>query len=709
MKTWSFLALLMPFGLLSCNTLPDVRQSDYPDPPRAEKIEKELTIHGDTRVDPYYWLNERDNPKVIQYLEDENAYLQTVMEGSMKFRDQLFDEIISRIRQDDASVPFFDNGYFYYTRFEKGGEYPIYCRKRASLEASEEVMLNVNEMAKGYSYYNIGGWSVSPDNRMLAFGVDTVSRRNYTLYFKNLETGEIMSQSVSETTGSSAWANDSKTIFFTRKNQVTLRSERIFLYVIGEEPSTVREVFFEEDETFGTIVMRTKSGQYLLIASYSTLSTEFRYIPADRPQAIPTVILPRERDHEYAVDHFGDHFYIRTNWDAMNFRIMKTPVGDCARENWTEVIPHRTDVLVEGFEIFRDYLVVEERSKGLTQLRIIDNNNGDEHYLNFGEEAYAATVSVNRDFNSEWLRYDYSSLTTPSSVFDYNMKSRDRKLMKQQEVLGGFSSDQYETRRIYVAASDGAEVPVSIVYRKGLVLNGKNPTLLYGYGSYGASMDPRFSSVRLSLLDRGFVYALAHIRGGQEMGRSWYEDGKLLKKKNTFTDFIDVAESLIELGYTRPDYLFGQGGSAGGLLVGAVSNMRPDLFRGIIANVPFVDVVTTMLDETIPLTTSEYDEWGNPNDPVYYEYMLSYSPYDQVIAGDYPALLVTTGLHDSQVQYFEPAKWVARLRELKTDDNILLMNINMETGHGGASGRFERYRESALEYAFMFKLLGISQ
>ena len=695
--------------MLSCHTQTEKNESQFSDPPRPEKRPIELTEHGDTRIDNYYWLNQRENPEVIAYLEAENAYLDEVMADTKELQEDIYNEIVGRIKQDDVSVPYLDNGYYYYTRFEEGGEYPVMCRKKGSLDAEEEVMLNVNKMARGYDYYQVGGTSVSPDNRWLAFGVDTVSRRKYTIYIKDLMTGEILHDKIPETTGSVAWANDNKTFFFTRKDPETLRSEKIYRYGLGGSDGSGELVFFEEDETFSTGVGRTKSGSYILISSYSTLSTEYRILDADMPEGSFSVFHPRESNLEYHIDHFMDHFYIRTNLNASNFKLMKTPVYATGKDNWIDVIPHREDVLLNGFTLFDRFLVVSETSKALPAIRIIPHDGSDEHYISFEEEAYTASISVNREFDTNILRYNYSSMTTPNSVYDYNMDTGERVLLKRDEVLGDFNPDNYFSERSFVTARDGAEVPVTMVYRKGMVRNGNNPALLYGYGSYGASMSPYFSSVRLSLLDRGFIYVIAHIRGGQEMGRQWYEDGKLLKKKNTFTDFIDCAEYLINEGYTSADYLFAQGGSAGGLLMGAVLNMRPDLFKGVIANVPWVDVVTTMLDASIPLTTSEYDEWGNPADKEYYDYMLSYSPYDNVVKQDYPAILITTGLHDSQVQYFEPAKWVAKLRDMKTDDNILIMHVNMEAGHGGVSGRFRRYKETALEYAFIFDQLGIEE
>jgi oligopeptidase B len=682
------------------------QQKTTKEPPKAKKEKKELSIHGHTRIDNYFWLNRKEDPEVIKYLEEENQYTEAVLGHTKDLQEKLYNEIIGRIKQDDQSVPYLDNGYYYYSRYEEGKEYPLYCRKKGSLNSEEEVMLNVNEMAKGFSYYSIGGISISPDNKLIAFGVDTLSRRKYNIYFKNLETGEIYKDILENTTGSAAWTNDNRTVFYTVKDDA-LRGYKIFRHSLGNDPADAKEIFHEADETFSTFVYRTKSDEYILIGSFSTLSTEYRFLNSDNPSGEFTIIQPRERDHEYSVDHFGDKFYIVTNYDAKNFRLMETFVNNPGKENWKELIPHRKDVLLEGIEIFRKFLVVQERENGLTQLRIMDWNKEAEHYLDFGEETYTAYVSTNRVFDTDILRFGYTSLTTPNSTYDYNMITREKVLLKQEEVVGGYNPSDYHAERLYASAEDGTRVPISIVYKKGIQKNGNNPLLLYGYGSYGITQNPSFSSVRLSLLDRGFIFALAHIRGGQEMGRYWYEDGKLLKKKNTFTDFISCAEYLVENKYTSPEKMFASGGSAGGLLVGAVANMRPDLFKGMLAAVPFVDVVTTMLDSSIPLTTGEYDEWGNPNVKEYYDYILSYSPYDNVEAKDYPAMLVTTGLHDSQVQYWEPAKWVARLREMKTDNNPLLLHTLMTAGHGGASGRFERFKVTALQYAFMLSLLGI--
>lgn len=678
-------------------------------PPDVKMIPKELSIHGDTRIDNYYWLNERENPEVIAYLEAENNYTKAILKPTEQLQDKLFNELKSRIKETDESVPYKDNGYFYYSRFEEGKEYPIYCRKKETLEATEEIMLDVNQLAEGHNFFQVSGLSVSPDNKLLSYGVDTVSRRKYTIYVKNLETGELLSEAITNTVGYAVWANDNKTMFYVKKDEVTLRSFQIYRHELGTASNNDPLIYQENDETFDVFITKSKSDKYLLIGSSSTLSDEYRYLDANNPSGEFKIIQPRIRGLEYSVSHFGDYFYIRTNLDAQNFKLAKTPVGKTSKENWKDVIPHDENAYLESIEIFKDFLVVEERRDGLNKMRIINWNDNSEHYLDFGEETYSANISINPDFNSDLLRYGYSSLTTPYSTIDYNMVTHEKTIKKEQEVQGGFDKANYESKRIFATANDGKKIAMSVVYRKGIKLDGTNPALIFGYGSYGATMDPYFSTSRLSLLDRGFVYAIAHVRGEQYYGRQWYEDGKLLNKINTFSDFNSCAEFLIEQGYTSKDKLFAMGGSAGGLLMGAIANMRPDLYKGIVAQVPFVDVITTMLDETIPLTTGEFDEWGNPKDSVYYNYMLSYSPYDQVKAQDYPAMLVTTGLHDSQVQYFEPAKWVAKLRDMKTDKNVLLLYTNMEAGHGGASGRFQALKEIAMEYAFIFHQLGIKE
>jgi oligopeptidase B len=676
--------------------------------PVAKTVAKELEIHGRTRIDPYYWLNERENPEVVSYLEAENAYLDEVMGHTEDFRQELFDEMVGRIKQNDESVPYLLDGYYYYTRYVEGGEYPLYCRKKSSLEADEEVMLDVNAMAEGHEYYAVRGTNVSSGQDILAYAVDTVGRRKYTVRFKNLTTGEDLPDTIADVTGNTAWAEDNKTLLYTRQDPQTLRWHQIWRHTLGTDPADDVLVYEEQDEEFSSFVFKTKSKRYLMIGSSQTQSSEYRFLDATDPAGKPKVVLKREDDHEYNVDHFGDHFFIKTNWQAKNFRLMQAPVdrpGD--KQGWVDVIPHRDDVLLENFEIFKDHLVVMERKAGLIQLRVRPWSGEGEHYIDFGEPAYLAYISTNPSFDTTLLRYGYTSLTTPRSIFDYDMNDREKTLMKQDEVLGGFDQALYKTERLWAPARDGKRIPVSLVYREGFEKNGSHPLLLYGYGSYGATIDASFRSDRLSLIDRGFVFAIAHIRGSETLGREWYEDGKLLNKKNTFTDFIDAADYLIAEKYGDPERLFAYGGSAGGLLMGAITNMRPDLWKGVVAAVPFVDVVTTMLDDSIPLTTSEYDEWGNPNDPAYYEYILSYSPYDNVEAKEYPNLLVTTGLHDSQVQYWEPAKWVAKLRAMKTDGNRLLLHTNLEAGHSGTTGRFKRYEQTALVYAFMLDLAGI--
>jgi oligopeptidase B len=617
----------------------------------------------------------------------------------------------SRIKEDDESVPYYKNGYFYITRFKKGNQYPIYSRKKGTLKAQEDIIFNVNEMAKGFDYYKLAGLSVSPNNQLAAFGVDKVSRRQYTLQFKNLVTGEIYPDKIENTNGGAVWASDNKTVFYTKNDPVTLRSNKIYQHILGTDAAKDKLVYHEKDDTFNTSVGITKSEKFIVIASYSTLTTEYRYLEANQPNGVFKIIQPRERDLEYSVEHYNGDFYILTNYQgAKNFKLMKTPETATTKENWKDVIPHRTDVLLEDISIFKNYLVLEERNNGLNKIRIIKWDKSADYYLPFEEESYSAGVYYNPEFDTEILRYSYNSLTTPTSVIDFNMDSKAKEIKKEQEVLGGkFDKKNYVSERLWANARDGKKVAITLVRHKNTKLSKNTPLLLYGYGSYGYNTDPNFSSNRLSLLDRGFIYAIAHIRGSEYLGRDWYEDGKLLKKMNTFTDFIDAAQFLIDQNYTSPKHLYANGGSAGGLLMGAVVNMNPELFNGVIADVAFVDVVTTMLDDSIPLTTAEYDEWGNPNDKVYYDYMKSYSPYDNVTAKNYPNMLVTTGLHDSQVQYFEPAKWVAKLRELKTDNNILLLYTNMEAGHGGASGRFDALKEIAIDYAFLLDLENIKK
>ena len=678
-------------------------------PPVAKIVPHRLEQHGQARIDNYYWLKDRTNPEVIAYLEAENAWAAQAMKHTEALQETLFNEMVGRLKQDDSSVPYLDEGYWYYTRFVEGGNYPLYCRKKGKLSSREEVMLDANALARGQGYFSATGVQPSPGRNVLAFATDTVGRRFYTIRFKDLATGALLPDTIKDVTGNLAWANDNRTLFYTRQDPATLRSHRVYRHELGADPANDVLVYEETDETYSVYLAKTKSKRFVTIVSGQTLATEVRYLDAGTPREAFRVFLPRERGHEYSVDHLGDRFYIRTNAGAKNFKLVATPVDAPARENWRDVIPHREDTYVADFDLFRDYLVVEERRAGLTQLRVVPFGGGAEHTIDFGEPTYSAGFGVNRESDTGVLRYTYSSLTTPNSVYDYDMATRTKKLMKRDEVLGGFDPASYASERLWAPARDGARVPISLVYRKGFVKDGKAPCLLYGYGSYGASTDADFDSARLSLLDRGFVYAIAHIRGGQEMGRAWYEDGKLLKKKNTFTDFIDCAEFLVAEKYTNPGRLFAEGGSAGGLLMGAVVNMRPDLFKGALVGVPFVDVITTMLDTSIPLTTGEFDEWGNPAVKEYYDYMLSYSPYDRLEAKKYPAMFVSTGWQDSQVQYFEPAKYVAKLRVLKKDKNPLLLWTNMEGGHGGVSGRFRRLKQTSMEYAFMLDLAGIKE
>lgn len=715
MKKNILIPILLAFIFFGCKTNEDKSTNDLVNAPVAKKIPKELTLHDDTRIDNYFWMRLSDDQKnaenpdsqtqdVLNYLNQENEYLEGVMSHTNELQDELYNEMVSRIKKDDQSVPVKDNGYLYYTRFEEGGDYALYCRKKIDGDGKEEIIFNGPEMAKGYAYYGIGSQSVSEDNKLMAFAIDTVSRRRYTIYFKNLATGEILTDNLSNTSGSATWANDNKTVFYTTKDPETLRADKVYKHVLGTSQDDDVLVFHEKDETFNIGVGKSKSDAFIAIYSIQTLSTEVRVLDANTPNGKWNVIQPREKNLEYSIDHYGDHFYIRTNLDAKNFRLVKTPVNATTKDNWVDVIPHRENVFLQGFDLFSNHLVVQERENGLRGIRIINWNGGD-HKMTFNDPSYLVYPTSNLDFETNILRYNYTSLTTPNSTYEYNMDTKEQVLLKQEEVLDdNFSPDNYVSERLYATARDGVKVPISLVYKKGTEKSADTPLLLYSYGSYGSSSEATFNSSRLSLLDRGFVFAIAHIRGGQEMGRDWYEDGKLLKKKNTFTDFIDSGEFLVNEGYTSSSHLYAQGGSAGGLLMGAILNMKPELWNGVVAAVPFVDVVSTMIDETIPLTTFEWDEWGDPRQKEYYDYMKSYSPYDNVEAKDYPNILVTTGYWDSQVQYWEPAKWVAKLRELKTDDNLLIMDCNMDSGHGGASGRFERYKRTALTYAFLLDL-----
>ena len=675
-------------------------------PPVAKIIPKKLEKFGNVRIDNYFWLNDRKNPEVIDYLNKENAYYEKMTAHTKVFQKELFEEMKARIKEDDESVPYLYNGYYYITRFETGKDYPIYSRKKESLSAKEEIMFDCNVLAKGHSYFQLGGMSISPDNTYATYAIDTIGRRIYSIKVKNLKTNEILGDKIENTSGESTWANDNKTIFYTHQDKVTLRSDKVFKHKLGENFANDVLVFEEKDDTFNVDVSKEKSKKYIVISSSSTLTTEYRTLLADNPDGKFTIFQKRVRGLEYDISHFGDSFYIVTNKDkATNFKLMKTPENATSKENWTDLIPHREDVLLEDIEIFKNFLVVEERANGLNKIRIMPWSGKGEYYLPFESETYTAYTTTNVDFDTDILRYSYQSMTTPSSVIDFNMKTIIKEIKKEQQVLGGkFDKNNYTEERIWATAKDGTKIPISMVYRKGLKNDGANPLLLYAYGSYGHSMDATFSSTRLTLLDRGFIFAIAHIRGGEDLGRQWYEDGKLLKKKNTFTDFIDCSKFVIDQKYTSKLHLYAEGGSAGGLLMGAVVNLAPELYNGIIAQVPFVDVITTMLDETIPLTTGEYDEWGNPNVKKYYDYMVSYSPYDNVKKQNYPNMYVSTGLHDSQVQYWEPAKWVAKLRSVKTDTSILFLDTNMDAGHGGASGRFEAIKELAKEYSFLLDL-----
>ncbi|WP_313238941.1 S9 family peptidase [Sphingobacterium multivorum] len=669
-------------------------------------------IHDDAVRDDYYWMIDyfkkgEKAQEVIDYLEKENDYTSLMLQDTVDLQEDLFHELKSRIKEKDESVPYFKNGYYYYSRTEEGKQYFKFCRKKGTLEGEEEVLLDVDQLAQGHAYYTAKGFSVSPDNRLLAFSVDTVSRREYTIFIKNIETGEIYHDQIKNTEGAAIWGNDNLTLFYTAKNPITLLSERIMRHTLGSDTKADVAVYEEKDNTNYIAVGKSKNGKYIIINSEGTLSSEIWILNADLPQSEFRVFQPRIHNVLYSVIALDDRFLILTNDEAINFQIMQCPLDRTERGNWQTFIDHRPDVLVSDIKEFKGFLAIAERKNGLTQLAIYNLNSQQQHYLDFGEVTYTVYPAINVEYNSDKLRYGYTSLVTPSSVYEYDMAKQEKVLLKQQEILGGYDQAAYISERVFATARDGIQVPISIVYKKGTKLDGSAPLLQYAYGSYGASMDPTFSSNRLSLLDRGFIYALAHIRGGEEMGRQWYEDGKMMHKMNTFYDFVDCGKYLIDRHYCTPEHLYAQGGSAGGLLMGVVANIAPELYHGIIAQVPFVDVVNTMLDDTIPLTTNEYDEWGNPNEKEAYYYMKAYSPYENIEAKEYPNLLVTTGLHDSQVQYFEPAKWVAKLRATKTGGTVLLLKTDMDYGHGGASGRFDYLKEIALEYAFLFKLEGL--
>jgi len=689
-------------------------------PPDATKKPHEITVHGDTRVDSYYWMRLTDKQKsakefdsqtseVVDYIAAENEYTQSSLNHTKKFQDKLFDEIVGRIKKDDVSVPYLDNGYYYYTRYEKGKEYAIRCRKKGSLNSPEEIILDVNKLAEGYDYFAVSGMNVSPDNEWLAFGVDTLSRRFYEVHFKNLKSGDILEQTIPNTTGGVAWASDNQTVFYTSKNKVTLLSEKIYRHKMGSDFRNDELVYTENDETYYIGVSRSKSGEYIIIYNSSTLVSDYHILRADNPDGKFKNFTPRGTAHEYSIDHYQNKFYIVTNWNAKNNSLMETVENATDISQWKEVIAHRDDVHLLGLEIFKDHLVINERKNGLRGLRIINQKTGDDSDIDFEEETYTARISVNEEFNTNILRYSYTSMVTPSTTYDYNMDTGEKTLMKQQEIVGGYDQKAYHSERLYATARDGKRIPISLVYRKDMKSDSPQSLLLYAYGSYGSTRDPGFGSSRLSILDRGFIYAIAHVRGSQIYGRQSYDDGKMLNKKNTFTDFIDAGIHLVNNGYTDSEQIFCEGGSAGGLLIGAVVNLAPELWRGAIAAVPFVDVVTTMLDPSIPLTSNEWDEWGDPRIKKYYDYMLSYSPYDQVRDSAYPNMLVTSGFFDSQVQYWEPLKYVAKLRDHWQGENKLYLHMNMDAGHGGKSGRFRRYREVALEYAFILDLVGIGR
>ena len=698
-----FIVLIMAVSCQNQNQNMEVIEA-----PKAKRIPVKLEKHDDIRVDDYYWLNQRDDKEVIAYLEEENNFYNALTDHTKSFQKELFEEMKGRIKEDDSSLPYKLNGYWYITKYEIGKEYPIYSRKKENLEAAEEIMFNCNELAEGHEYFELRGVTVSPDNKLAAFGTDTVSRRQYHIQIKNLETGEIYPDKIDNTTGSAAWANDNKTLFYTKKDPVTLRSDKIYKHVLGNPSEKDELIFHEQDSTFNTFVYKSKSKKFIIIGSYSTVTSEFQILNANNPNGDFKLFSEREKGLEYSVYHFENNFYILTNRDkATNFKLMKVDEKNTSSENWEEFISHRPTILLEDIEIFKDYYVLTERDNGLSKLKVTKWDDSDSYHIPFDSETYVAYPYANPDFDTDNFRYVFNSMTSPYAIVDFNMDTKVKEIKKEQEVLGGkFKKENYRSERIWAEARDGAKVPVSLIYHKDTELNGSSPLLQYGYGSYGSTSDPYFSSVRLSLLDRGFIFAIAHVRGGEYLGRPWYEAGKLLHKKNTFTDFIDCSKFLIEKKYTSKEHLYAYGGSAGGLLMGAIVNMNPELYNGVIAAVPFVDVITTMLDNSIPLTTGEFDEWGDPNNKEHYDYMKSYSPYDNVVAQEYPNMLVTAGLHDSQVQYWEPAKWVAKLRALKTDKNKLYLYTNMDAGHGGASGRFKALKETAKEYSFLLDLEG---
>ncbi|MBT8077726.1 MAG: S9 family peptidase [Gammaproteobacteria bacterium] len=688
----------MAFLAWSCSSKPSGS-------PMPKKIPTKLEIHGDTRVDNYFWLNDRDDPAVIGYLEKENTHTDEVMAPLSGLQQQLFREMKSRIKEDEESAPYKRGDYYYYYRFQKGNEYPIYARRKGSLDAAEQILLDVNALAGGHDYFAVRSFSVSPDHALAVFGVDTTGRRFYTIYFLDLETGQYIEPAIADVTNDFEWANDSRTLFYTKQDRETLRWHQVYRHRVEERHDEL--VYEESDERFWLSLSKSLSGDYIFLTSDQTLSNEVRYVPSGRPEQPPRVFLQREDEHEYFVTDGRDRFYVLSNENAANFRLLETPLADTSKASWREVVPHREDVLIEDFEVHQDYVALDVVENGLSEIELLRRDDRDIRRIDFDEAVYTASVEDNYEYDSEWIRYYYESLTTPESVYDFNPATGEHRLIREDPVLGGFDRNNYRAERLFAPARDGTPIPVSLVYRKGMKKDGSHPLYQYGYGSYGYSIEPDFDAHLLSLLDRGFVFAIAHVRGGSEMGRQWYYDGRQLTKKNTFYDFIDVTRFLLDEGYSSAGHVYARGGSAGGLLMGAVANMAPELYNGISTRVPFVDVITTMLDASIPLTTGEWDEWGNPADKEYYDYILSYSPYDNVVAQDYPNMLVTTGLHDSQVQYWEPAKWVAKLRELKTDDNVLLLKTDMQAGHGGKTGRFRSIEDTALYYAFYLGLENI--
>lgn len=675
-------------------------------PPVARKAPKVTTTHGDRLTDDYFWLREKSSPEVIKFLEAENRYTDAVMKPTAAFQESLYKEMLARIKETDLSVPVKDGEYFYYSRTEQGKQYPIFCRKKGSLQASEEITLDVNELAAGKQFMSVGAYNISDDGHLLAYSTDDTGFRQYKLFVKDLRTGQTTPALAGRVT-SVAWAGDNRTLFYTTEDAVTKRSDKFFRQALGQPEGEL--LFEEKDELYRIFAGKSRSKSWIFLISASSTTSETRYLAADKPTGALKVLLPREQNHEYYVDHHGQYFYIRTNDKGRNFRLVTAPVSAPDKKNWKEVLPHRDAVMLEDLDCFAGHLVIYERENGLPKLKITDLASNKSHDIEFPEPVYAAFGSANPEFNTTKFRFSYQSFITPSSIFEYDVKTRQRELLKEQPVLGGYDRTKYQSERVYATASDGTRVPISLVYKKGVKRDGSAPMLLYAYGSYGVSIPVGFSSARLSLLDRGVVYALAHIRGGGDMGKIWHEQGRLMHKKNTFTDFIACAEHLIKAKYTSSDRLVIQGGSAGGLLMGAVTNLRPDLFKAVVSQVPFVDVMNTMLDASLPLTVGEYLEWGNPNEKEAYFYMKSYSPYDNIAAKNYPNILVKTSLNDSQVMYWEPAKYVAKLRALKTDHNVLLLKTNMGAGHGGASGRYDALKETAFDYAYILGQVGITK